>query len=292
MLDAFDFTIFLLIMVPIANEFGVSVTVVASVLAVTLWLRLVGAVAAGWLADRIGRKAPLMLAILWFSASNFVAGLSPNFTFLFIVRAALGVGMGAEWPAGAALAMEPWPARSREQNREVHTPILTIFKPALRGNTLAACSWMAGAMIVYYSVNGLFATWLQRDLQAPASLIATAILLSNLMLFAASAFWGWVGDRIGRRGAIIIQAIGACGIAPAYLLTTDLNWIAAGFVVQGAFGSAMNGLCPAYMTERFPTEVRSTASGFCYHSDLIFGGLVAPVASYFAVEHQSLPSRC
>ena len=30
-----------------------------------------------------------------------------------MVRALLGIGMGAEWPAGAALAMETWPARSR-----------------------------------------------------------------------------------------------------------------------------------------------------------------------------------
>jgi MFS family permease len=29
------------------------------------------------------------------------------------IRALLGIGMGAEWPAGAALAMEQWPARSR-----------------------------------------------------------------------------------------------------------------------------------------------------------------------------------
>ena len=30
-----------------------------------------------------------------------------------MARALLGIGMGAEWPAGAALAMESWPARSR-----------------------------------------------------------------------------------------------------------------------------------------------------------------------------------
>src|SRR6266403_634235 len=30
-----------------------------------------------------------------------------------IFRTLLGIGMGAEWPAGAALAMESWPARSR-----------------------------------------------------------------------------------------------------------------------------------------------------------------------------------
>src|SRR5580658_3177422 len=112
-LDAFDFTIFLLIMVPISKEFNVPLTDVAFVLTITLWLRLVGAVASGWLADRVGRKLPLMLSILWYSLANFVAGFSPTFLFLAVCRALLGIGMGAEWPAGAALAMETWPARSR-----------------------------------------------------------------------------------------------------------------------------------------------------------------------------------
>src|SRR5580704_4276002 len=112
-LDAFDFTIFLLIMVPIAKEFDVPLTAVAVVFTITLWLRLVGATAAGWMADRMGRKTPLMISILWYSLCNFIAGFSPTFAFLFFFRALLGIGMGAEWPAGAALAMESWPARSR-----------------------------------------------------------------------------------------------------------------------------------------------------------------------------------
>jgi SHS family lactate transporter-like MFS transporter len=98
MVDAFDFTIFVLIMVPIASEFGVSITAVASVLALTLLMRLAGAVPSGWLGDRIGRKLPLMLSILWLSVCNLLAGFSPNFTFLFVVRALLGIGMGMEWP--------------------------------------------------------------------------------------------------------------------------------------------------------------------------------------------------
>ena len=63
-LDAFDFTMFLLIMVPISQEFHVPLTDVAFVLSVTLWLRLVGAVGSGWLADRVGRKIPLMISNL------------------------------------------------------------------------------------------------------------------------------------------------------------------------------------------------------------------------------------
>src|SRR5258708_6793268 len=112
-LDAFDFTIFLLIMVPIAKEFDVPLTAVTIVFTLTLGMRLVGATAAGWLGDRIGRKTPLMISILWYSICNFIAGFSPTFLFLLIFRTLLGIGMGAEWPAGAALAMESWPTRSR-----------------------------------------------------------------------------------------------------------------------------------------------------------------------------------
>src|SRR5271163_3381315 len=112
-LDAFDFTVFLLIMAPIAQEFGVPLIDVTAIFSVTLVMRLAGATASGWLADRLGRRAPLLISILWYSICNFLAGFSPNFTFLFVVRAILGIGMGAEWPAGSALAMESWPVRSR-----------------------------------------------------------------------------------------------------------------------------------------------------------------------------------
>ncbi|MBV8493921.1 MAG: MFS transporter, partial [Alphaproteobacteria bacterium] len=129
-LDAFDFTIFLLIMVPIAQDFNVPLTEVTAVFTLTLWMRLVGATASGWLADRIGRKTPLMISIAWYSACNFIAAFSPAFWFLFLFRALLGIGMGAEWPVGAALAMENWPKRSR----------------GLMGSVLQA-SWGLGAVL-------------------------------------------------------------------------------------------------------------------------------------------------
>src|ERR1700719_624256 len=112
-LDAFDFTIFLLIMVPIAQDFKVPLTEVTAVFTLTLWMRLGGATPPGWLADRIGRKTPLMISIGWYSVCNFIAAFSPAFWFLFLFRALMGIGMGAEWPVGAALAMEQWPIRSR-----------------------------------------------------------------------------------------------------------------------------------------------------------------------------------
>jgi SHS family lactate transporter-like MFS transporter len=112
-LDAFDFTMFLLIIVPITREFNVPIVATATIVTLTLWMRLLGAVGSGWLADRIGRKTPLMISIAWYSLCNFIAGFSPSFLFLAFFRTVLGIGMGGEWPAGAALAMESWPKRSR-----------------------------------------------------------------------------------------------------------------------------------------------------------------------------------
>jgi len=37
------------------------------------------------------------------------------------------------------------------------------------------------------------------------------------------------------------------------------------------------------LTERFPTEVRATASGFCYHQGAIWAGFTGPVLTHFAV---------
>jgi MFS transporter, SHS family, lactate transporter len=351
-LDAFDFTMFLLIMVPISQEFHVPLTSVAFVLSVTLWLRLVGAVGSGWLADRVGRKIPLMISILWYSLANFAAGFSPTFTYLFIFRALLGIGMGAEWPAGAALAMETWPQRSRglmggvlqgswglgfmlssaiyglfysyigwrgmlwigvlpalsvlyvrkyvteppvwlenrrrqrEEQREVRAPLLSIFKPRVLGNTLSACIWMAGGFIAYYAVNSLFATHLQKDLNLSPALVATPIFFANLGVFLATCAWGWWSDRFGRRSAIIIPALIALPLAPMYLLSTNFLWVALGFIAQGlCAGGGMQGQMVPYLNERFPTEIRATASAFCYHQAAISGGFVPLIltasAEYF-----------
>jgi MFS transporter, SHS family, lactate transporter len=67
-----------------------------------------------------------------------------------------------------------------------------------------------------------------------------------------------------------------------YLFTASYAAITAAFVVQGLFLGAIYGQNPSYLSERFPTEVRATAAGFCYHQGAIWGGLVAPVMAAFA----------
>jgi MFS transporter, SHS family, lactate transporter len=145
--------------------------------------------------------------------------------------------------------------------------------------------WLAGGFVAYYSVNALFATHLQKDLHLAPGLVATPIFFANLGVFLAACGWGWWSDRWGRRWAIIIPALIALPLAPLYLLSSNFLWIAVGFVAQGfCAGGGMHGQMVPYLNERFPTEIRATASAFCYHQAAIFGGFVPLVLTFFA-EH-------
>jgi MFS transporter, SHS family, lactate transporter len=167
----------------------------------------------------------------------------------------------------------------------VKAPLLTIFKRGVLGNTLTACWFQAAGFITYYSITSLFATHLQKDLGLSTALIATPIMLANLLVFLASSSWGWVSDRIGRRWAMILPALISLPLAPLYLLTSNTVLIVSGFIAMGLFaGGGMYGQVPSYLNERFPTEIRATATAFCYHQGAIFGGLVPPLLTYFATE--------
>jgi SHS family lactate transporter-like MFS transporter len=177
--------------------------------------------------------------------------------------------------------------QQRTQQREVRAPLFSIFKWNMLANTLTACWWMASAFVVGYSILALFPTHLQKDLGLSAALVALPVLLQNLVFFLSSPFWGWLADRVGRRWAIIIPAAITFPITPLYLLTDSYAMIVVFFALQGAFGAGgMHVQYPAYLAERFPTEVRATASGFVYHQGAIFGGLVGPVLAYLATTWQ------
>ena len=112
-LDAFDFFVLVFVVPTIAKEFNRTVADVTFTIFLTLAMRPVGAILFGWLADRYGRRKPLMADIIFYSVVEVLSGLAPTYgTFLFL-RALYGIGMGGEWGVGAALAMEAVGSRWR-----------------------------------------------------------------------------------------------------------------------------------------------------------------------------------
>ena len=112
-LDAFDFFLVVVTLTAIAKEFHRTDKEIALSLALTLGFRPVGAFIFGLLADRYGRRLPLMLDLVFYSVVEVLSGLAPNYATFMVLRALFGIGMGGEWGVGASLAMEKVPAKLR-----------------------------------------------------------------------------------------------------------------------------------------------------------------------------------
>src|SRR5437588_331501 len=112
-LDAFDFFVLVFLVDVLAIHFGVPKSAIIWTLTATLAMRPVGAVIFGMLADRYGRRGPLMANVVFFSVIELLCGFAPNYSIFLLLRMLYGIGMGGEWGVGASLAMESAPKRLR-----------------------------------------------------------------------------------------------------------------------------------------------------------------------------------
>ena len=92
--DAFDFNILTFVLIDIQKSFTVDRALAGALGTVTLIMRLVGGTAAGTMADRWGRKLPLILSVLWFSLFASLSGFSTSYTMLFALRALFRLALG------------------------------------------------------------------------------------------------------------------------------------------------------------------------------------------------------
>ena len=112
-LDAFDFFVLVFLVDTLARQFQVTPSKIILTMTATLAMRPVGALIFGLLADRYGRRRPLMANVVFFSLFELACGFAPNYAVFFVLRAIYGIGMGGEWGVGASLAMESAPKRWR-----------------------------------------------------------------------------------------------------------------------------------------------------------------------------------
>src|SRR6202046_877614 len=108
-LDAFDFFVVVFLFDTLAAHFHVSKASVVYTLTLTLAMRPLGALFFGALADRFGRKRPLIFCVLYFSLLTVLTGFAPNYTIFVACRALYGIGIGGVWGIGASYAMERSP---------------------------------------------------------------------------------------------------------------------------------------------------------------------------------------
>jgi SHS family lactate transporter-like MFS transporter len=112
-LDAFDFFVVVFLLDSLAGHFHVEKRAIVWTISLTLAMRPVGALIFGALADRYGRKKPLMVCVIYFSAVTMMSAFAPNYIVFLVLRALYGIGMGGYWGIGASFAMENAPRQRR-----------------------------------------------------------------------------------------------------------------------------------------------------------------------------------
>ncbi len=112
-LDAFDFFVVVFLITELMGKFHVTRAAIAWSITLTLFMRPVGALIFGSLADKFGRKRPLMACVIYFSTITILSGLAPNYIVFLVLRGLYGIGMGGYWGIGASYAMESAPRHRR-----------------------------------------------------------------------------------------------------------------------------------------------------------------------------------
>jgi MFS transporter, DHA2 family, multidrug resistance protein len=99
---------------------------------------------AGWLANYMGRKRLLMLAVCVFTISSVLCGLAPSLPLLVFFRILQGAGGGSLQPTSRAILLETFPPRERGKAMAfwgVGIVVAPILAPVLGGYLTTNWSW-------------------------------------------------------------------------------------------------------------------------------------------------------
>ena len=141
---------------------------------------------------------------------------------------------------------------------------------------------MTGLMYAYYTSIGFYPTFLQNYVEVEKFQVSMLMIVATTTSLFGQIFTGYLSQKIGRKKTISIFAIAAIIVAiPAffglYYSETAFERVAY-TVILIMVATTGFGPIPAFLSERFPTEVRNSASGFIYNGGLIFGSWAPLIA--------------
>ncbi|MGK5506583.1 MFS transporter [Brevibacillus formosus] len=139
MFDAMDVALLSFIMVALRQEWGLTGEEAGLLGTGNLVGMAIGAIAGGYLADKIGRKPVFLLTLILFGLASFASAFATGFATMLLFRFLMGLGLGAELPVASTLVNEFAP-------------------PEKRGSTVVllesfwAVGWIAAAVISYFII--------------------------------------------------------------------------------------------------------------------------------------------
>lgn len=240
------------------GEWAVGSVLIAEMIRPAYRGKAVGLVQSSW---AIGWGAAVLVSMALFSflppeyswRAMFLLGLLPAILIVFIRRSIRDPEIYVQSRAAVARG-------ERSGN------FLAIFKPGMLGTTVLASLLFTGMQGGYYAIGVWLPTFLKNERHL-------TVLGSGgyQFMFIIGAFIGYLcgaylSDRLGRRRAFILFAVGAGSLVYAYTLLpiTDGLMLLLGFPL-GFFMSGIFSGAGAFLAELFPNELRGSGQGFCYN---------------------------
>ncbi|TCM71145.1 putative MFS transporter [Acinetobacter calcoaceticus] len=113
MFDAMDTGLIAFILAKMAEDWQMTAAEKGWVVSIGFVGMALGAVCAGALADRIGRKTVFALTLVIYSVATALCAIAPNLTYLLVFRFIVGFGLGGQLPVAVTLVSEYIPAHVR-----------------------------------------------------------------------------------------------------------------------------------------------------------------------------------
>src|SRR5258705_3805235 len=170
MLDSFDVMLYAIVLAALIQDpvLHLSLGMAGILGSITLLAAAGGGIMFGVIADRLGRKQALMLAVLIYSIFTAACGFAQSALQLAVFRVLLGIGMGGEWATGVALVSETFPARHRGKALAfVQSSWAIGYGLAALVNMIVMPLWGWRGVFFVGVLPALFTLWIRRNVEEP-----------------------------------------------------------------------------------------------------------------------------
>ena len=176
--------------------------------------------------------------------------------------------------------------------RAAKIPIFELFRPGLRRQTALLAALTGLNFFSYQAFSGWLTTYLQGTLALPMAEIGHLVSSQFVGNIFGGFFWGWAGDRYGRRFGATGFFIAALAVG-AFLAvgSTFLFLLGIGFVYGFALSASVT--WGPWLAELFPAHLKSTASSIFNWGRLVsfFAPLITgALASHFGLRASMMVS--
>lgn len=228
-------------------------------------------------ADRFGRRATFMFALIWYGAFSLLLAFQQQAEWVIFLRFLVGVGLGIELVTIDTYLTEWVPAHLRTR-----AFAFAFFVQFLSVPAVALMSWWLVPQTIwglsgwrYVVIAGALASlviWLVRK-GLPALLSGKGASVTHSLLYAffitlayplGSLLCSFYADKMENKWQIVLSCLVTVIFGSLFALQNNPLWlILCGFFITWS-NAWLTYSYHSYQSEIFPTHIRARAVGFCY----------------------------